>query len=65
MGSTYSEWIEALEIFSKYEHVQGFSADHDEVFAGPNPEVVSDDDSTKLIELGWYPSDYDCFRKYV
>ena len=61
----YDRIIEALTIFSKYEHLQGISAEHDEIHAGPLPSIVNDEDLARLEELGWHDSGDDGFYKFV
>lgn len=61
----YSKFIEALTIFQKYDHWQNLSAEHDEVYAGPSPEVVSAEDLARLEELGWHEHDGSCFMRFV
>lgn len=62
----YDEMIEALKIFDKYEHIQALSAEHDIIYAGPSPSQVTDEDVTRLEELGWHAEmEYDCFYKFV
>lgn len=62
---SYDGWSKAFAIFAKYHdgkhgHV---SAEHDEVFAGPNPDVVSDADKAELERYGWsVDEDVECFR---
>jgi hypothetical protein len=65
--STYDQIIEGLTIFKKYKdnNAGSFAAEHDEIFAGPSPEDVSEADKKKLEELGWHESDYECFSKFV
>lgn len=59
MPRSTDEWIESFEIFKKYEANDGLAgAEHDEVFAGPDPEVVSVEDTKRLEELGWNESEY-------
>jgi hypothetical protein len=61
----YDELIEALQIFRKYEHVQSISAEHDEIFGGPDPALVLESDKVRLRELGWRPSEFGCFASFV
>lgn len=62
----YKNLIEALTIFSKYQHREGVSAEHDILYAGPSPADVSEKDLATLEELGWHPSDeYDGFYAFV
>ena len=53
----YKEIIKALEIFSKYEHDHTFAADHDEIYAGPSPDDVSEEDKIALDKLCWFPDE--------
>jgi hypothetical protein len=72
--SSYRAWSEAFAIFAKYsEEVPGtrggnrddVSAEHDEVYAGPSPEVVTKSDSARLEELGWLPcGEHDCWKRF-
>jgi hypothetical protein len=52
-----SEWIESFEIFAKYGYDGGLIAEHDEVWGGPNPETVSEEDVARLDQLGWSVAD--------
>ena len=61
----YEEFSEAFTIFAKYDTDGYICAEHDEIFAGPNPEIVSEEDKKKLEELGWRPNDVDTFSKFV
>lgn len=59
MPRSADEWIESFEIFKKYEATGGLeAAKHDEVFAGPNPNVISSEDLVRLEKLGWNESEY-------
>ena len=41
---------------------KGVHGEHDVLYAGPSPEVLSDEDLSKVIELGWLPdSENGCF----
>ena len=57
--------IEAFLIFKKYmndDMSTRVSAEHDIVYAGPDPIDVSEKDKKRLEELGWYPDkSFDCF----
>lgn len=61
--------LEGLQIFDRimpYDEYAGFAAEHDVVYAGPHPEIVSDEDKAKLEELGWHPSEeFDCFYHFT
>lgn len=51
---TYAKWIEAFQIFAKYDpEGTDVAAEHDEMWAGPDPSVVSPEDKARLEELGW------------
>lgn len=66
----WAGWAEAFTIFAKYskdengfDHVAG---EHDEIFAGPNPEIVSAEDKARLSALGWSAdNDVECFQKFT
>ena len=62
---TYKAWIEAFQIFDKYtpDDTYVVNPEHDVVYTGCNPELVSDEDKKRLKELGFHPSDtgLDCF----
>lgn len=62
----YEKLRKALDIFAKYEHRPWLSAEHDELFAGPDPSVVSAEDIEALDQLGWsVSSEPDMFRLFV
>jgi hypothetical protein len=62
----YKSITQGLAIFSRYEEDPGyFMAEHEEIWAGPNPSVVSTEDIALLDELGWQPWDTGNFHKYV
>lgn len=63
----WCDWAEAFTIFAKYsdgaDHV---AAEHDEVFAGPDPDVVSSEDVARLEALGWRAdAKLGCFGKFT
>lgn len=59
---SYRPYIEAFEVFEKYDHYKGVHGEHDVLYAGPSPEVLSDEDLSKVIELGWLPDNENgCF----
>lgn len=63
---SYDKYIEAFKIFDKYDHFKNIHVEHDTMFAGPDPEKVSDEDLGKLIEIGWMPdSENGCFYVFV
>jgi len=63
---TVEGWSRAFEIMGRYQkpgkmfHV---APEHDELFAGPDPEIVTEEDKKALEELGWYPNDVGCFSR--
>jgi len=62
----YEKLIEALTIFNKYDHDdKSVAAEHDVVYAGPNPVDVSAEDTARLEELRWHPCEYSCFAMYT
>ena len=63
----YVGWAEAFTIFAKYAEgdIDGVCAEHDEVYAGPSPSVVSDEDKRRLEALGWRENRNDCFSKFT
>lgn len=63
---SYSKYIEAFQIFEKYDHYKSVAAGHDAIYAGPDPEEVSNQDMNELIELGWLPDNEDgCFYIFI
>lgn len=65
--SDYDKISQGFEIFKKYpRHHHYVAAAHDEIFAGPHPAVVSEEDIARLAELGWHPETHgEYFRKFV
>lgn len=62
----YDRIIGGLEILKSYgEDSYYVVAEHDEIFAGPNPSEVSEDHLKELEALGWRPSDADNFSIFV
>lgn len=53
MPRNNKEWIESYQIFDKYEGYQYTAAEHDEMWAGPQVDVVSEEDKKRLKALGW------------
>lgn len=48
------DYTEAFRIFGKYENTGAFlRAEHDELWAGPDPKSVTTEDKARLEELGW------------
>jgi hypothetical protein len=52
----YQQMIRAFQIFAEYPGEQGVAFHHDEAYAGPEPEIVSDDHVIELASLGWHAS---------
>jgi hypothetical protein len=54
--NTYKALIEAFQIFDKYQPDETFvvSAEHDIIYTGCSPDLVSDDDKKRLAELGFH-----------
>ena len=50
----WSEFAEAFSIFAKYGDKDYHTyAEHDIIYAGPDPKEVSGEDQIRLKELGW------------
>lgn len=69
-SGTYEGWAAAFTIFAKYSgkdgHIDSTAAEHDAVYAGPDPEIVSAEDKLALLRLGWCKDDETiCFRKFT
>jgi hypothetical protein len=64
---TYAGWAEAFTIFHKYKANRAdVAAEHDTIYAGPDPATVEQADLVRLKELGWHIQDqYDCFYHFV
>jgi len=61
---TWAGLAESFTIFAKYgEGKWKTLAEHDIIYAGPNPEEVSKEDIKRLEQLGWdvSPDDLECF----
>ncbi len=57
-----------LNIFAEIspKDAQDVSAEHDILYAGPDPSIVSDEKKAELEELGWYVAEeHDCFYHFV
>jgi len=65
----WAKWSEAFAIFAKYaseEERQSTSTEHDIIYSGPSPSIVSEEDTKRLEELGWNTNEeYDCFYKFT
>lgn len=64
---TFAAWAEAFAIFGKYQpDMAQIDAQHDVIFAGPDPAWISQEDKDKLGQLGWHiSSEVDCFCRYT
>ncbi len=66
---TWAEWAEAFAIFAKYapacSKYNDVSAEHDEIWAGPDADEVSAEDVERLNELGWYEHEFGSFHRFV
>jgi len=64
---TLAAWAEAFTIMAKYtEELWNVQEDHEIIYAGPNPEVVSDEDKARLDELDWMIcEEHECFSKFT
>lgn len=55
---TYDSMFESLQIFRKYANSGDdyfpMSPMHDQLYAGPDPIVVSEEDKKRLSEIGWF-----------
>lgn len=70
MGSyqrSYAAWAEAFAIFHQYpEEYAHVSAEHDVIYAGPNPEIVSEEHKLRLSDLHWQAdTELGCFYRFV
>lgn len=66
MSSFYQKMARAFDIFNSYEGDQYLSAEHDIIYSGPSPAVVTAEHCDELYELGWYKSEeYDSFYCFV
>ena len=68
MERNYASWAEAFTIFAKYDNAEfaSVAAEHDILYAGPDPRQVSLADRRRLRQLGWYlDKQYECFHKFV
>jgi hypothetical protein len=61
----YEELIRALQIFKEYDSDEFMSAEHDIVYAGPDPADVSPEHLAELEELGWHRGEESSFYHFV
>ena len=66
---SYTGWAAAFLIFARYERGYGDSGvgmDAHAVYAGPNPDRVSEEDKDELARYGWFASDkFTCFFRML
>lgn len=66
-NSVYNEFIEGIRIFQKYGPSEaglneGFGAEHEIIYVGTEPSVVSDEDKQRLDALGFHEcSEFECW----
>ena len=66
MAQTYARLTEAVAIFARYPGDDSIAAQHDELYAGPDPTLVSAEDLARLDVLGWFPNDrHACFQAFT
>jgi hypothetical protein len=55
---SFAAWAEAFNIFAKYapDQLHAVVAEHDQIWAGPDPRDVSAEDHLRLGDLGWFIS---------
>lgn len=67
--ATYRKIIQGLEILATLEprgqDDYGVDAEHDQIYAGPEAELVPEEMQKKLEDLGWFISDGDRFSIYT
>ena len=62
MSEYVDNFIRGIRIFQKYMPDVSFSANHDIIYLGPSPELVSSRDKKALEALGFHEaSDYECW----
>lgn len=63
---TPAELAESFTIFAKYQTAgEAIVAEHDEIWAGPDPAVMSAEDRATIERLGWDISDFDSWHMFV
>jgi hypothetical protein len=67
MSSVYDEMARAFTIFASYpDERPGISAEHDEIWAGPNPAVMTAEDLAELEQLRWMPDHaHETFHRFT
>lgn len=66
-GNSYAGYARAFTIFAEYEPdaLYGVHPSHDELQAGPDSDVVSEEHLAELESLGWTPDDEGGFSKFT
>jgi hypothetical protein len=66
-GKTWAGLAEAFTIFAKYDEGRYMTqAEHDIIYSGPDPAVLSDEDAARLEQLRWEADhDLECFYYFV
>ena len=60
------DFLEAITILAKYEDALGLHAEHDQFWAGPRADDVSEEDAQRLEELNWFvDKDGDSWTTFV
>jgi hypothetical protein len=62
---SYEGWAEAFTIFAKYLANAQVACEHDQIWAGPDADIVSEEDQKRLEDLLWYPSDEGGFTRFT
>lgn len=67
---TNEKIVKAFTIFLKYEDLDNLDpdvyAEHDVIYCGPDPEIVSEEDKLKLEELGFgVDTEFNCFYYFT
>ena len=66
--SDFDKIIAGLNIFRRFlkENELYVAAEHDVIYAGPNPDVVPDDVKAELESLRWHPNEeFECFQLFT
>ena len=61
----YYQFIRAFEIFAKYPGSDNVMPGDDVLYAGPDPDSVTEEDKAELGTLGWFATKNECFIKFV
>jgi hypothetical protein len=64
--SAYDKITRAFAVFAKYDHTPGVAAEHDLIYAGPDPDEMSPDDVATVEALGWHrEGEYECWGLFT